>query len=238
MAFSFPFNRFSHLHCCVLLSLYASTTRLATIVVAQSSSDLDQWNYRGTIGGSNGLNDYGPSDWIKVRCSNVDTCVSIVGQFLANISMLSHTVHNLLTSQTGWADKVPNSQGWQIGSTNHCIWCPAGSKKCGSHHSSPINLDRNLNVVGSSIYNECIDGHWMAYFDSSCAYDELRELNAFTIERYGLTIKQPIGQNKENGGFYGIACNQQPGTGRRWGRVDFPKGFSQWWLLSHIDFHV
>jgi Eukaryotic-type carbonic anhydrase len=137
----------------------------------------------------------------------------------------------------GWADSVPNSQGWQIGSTNHCIFCPAGTKSCGSHHSSPVNLDRNLNVVGSSIYNECIDGHWMKYYDSSCGYDELRELNAFTIERYGLKIKQPMGTSK-SGNFYGIACSQQPGTGRRWGRVDFPKGYSQWWLLSHIDFHV
>jgi hypothetical protein len=78
----------------------------------------------------------------------------------------------------------------------------------------------------------------MKYFDSSCAYDELRELNAFTIERYGLKITQPIGQTKVDNGFYGIACSQQPGIGRRWGRVDFPKGYSQWWLLSHIDFHV
>jgi hypothetical protein len=144
-----------------------------------------------------------------------------------------------LILQMGWADKVPNSQGWEIGETNHCFWCPDG-KTCGSHHSSPIDLDRSLNVVGSSKYNECIDGHWMQYFDSSCAFDELRDLNAFTIERWGLTIKQPMSlDDKEEGtNLYTIACSQQPGTGRRWGRIDFPKGFSQWWLLSHIDFHV
>ena len=31
----------------------------------------DTFNYRGTSG-----NDYGPSDWDRVSCNNLDTCVS------------------------------------------------------------------------------------------------------------------------------------------------------------------
>jgi hypothetical protein len=53
-----------------------------------------------------------------------------------------------------------------------------------------------------------------------------------------LKIKQPLTEQIKNDGVYGIACTQQPGTARRWGRADFPKGYSQWWLLSHIDFKV
>jgi hypothetical protein len=32
-----------------------------------------------------------------------------------------------------------------------------------------------------------------------------------------------------------LACRS---TDASWGRIDFSKGFSQWWYLSHIDFHV
>jgi hypothetical protein len=34
-----------------------------------------------------------------------------------------------------------------------------------------------------------------------------------------------------------IDCNKE-GVGRKFGRIDFSKGFSQWWFLSHIDFHT
>lgn len=89
----------------------------------------------------------------------------------------------------------------------------------------------------------CIDGHWISYYDSSCSYDELREKNGFTIERYGLRITQPMTTAKKDsgavtGGVYSIDCIGSDAGGRRWGRADFPKGYSQWWLLSHIDFHV
>jgi carbonic anhydrase len=138
----------------------------------------------------------------------------------------------------GYPDTVPNSQGWQIGTSNQCMSCPYGTNSCPANHNSPINLDRNLNVQGSKIYNECIDGHYIRHLDSSCSYDELRQKNAFTVERYGLKINQPIAETQESSGFYNIDCQGQPGLGRRWGRMDYPKGWSHWWLLSHIDFHV
>jgi Eukaryotic-type carbonic anhydrase len=141
--------------------------------------------------------------------------------------------------QLGWDDKVPNSQGWQIGSENHCIWCPASGNSCGSHHSSPINNERNRAVIGHPKYNICIDPHWLSYHDSSCSFDELRETNSFVIDRHALKIIQPIDYDADKSdGRYKIKCSKQPGVGRRWGRADFPKGFSQWWFLSHIDFKV
>jgi hypothetical protein len=54
-----------------------------------------------------------------------------------------------------------------------------------------------------------------------------------------LQVVQPIDyESEKSDGRYKIACIGQPGIGRRWGRADFPKGFSQWWFLSHIDFKV
>jgi len=48
-----------------------------------------------------------------------------------------------------------------------------------------------------------------------------------------LKIVQPIQEMGND--TYRIACSNE---GRRWGRIDFSKGFSHWWHLSHIDFHV
>jgi Eukaryotic-type carbonic anhydrase len=114
---------------------------------------------------------------------------------------------------------------------NHCQWCP--DDRCGAHHESPINLERNRALESSEFYNKCIDVHWMAYFDSSCTFDQLRSKNSFRVDRHALRVIQPIvlGQNNT----YELDCYNE---GRRWGRIDFSKGFSAWWQLSHIDFHV
>ena len=47
------------------------------VVQAQTGRDLDTFNYRGTVSSddNDGVNDYGPSDWDRVQCSDVDTCV-------------------------------------------------------------------------------------------------------------------------------------------------------------------
>jgi hypothetical protein len=41
-----------------------------------STGNLDQFNYRKTVQNGNGINDFGPSDWQKIQCEDVDTCVS------------------------------------------------------------------------------------------------------------------------------------------------------------------
>jgi Eukaryotic-type carbonic anhydrase len=143
--------------------------------------------------------------------------------------------------QVGFPDKFPNSQGWQINSTNHCQWCPAGSAldTCGMHHQSPINLERNRAIEEHPKALACVDGHAMAYYDSSCSWNELKQKNAFVIDRHALRIKQPL-QNATNS-LAEIACEEQVSVRsrpRQFGRMDFPEGFPDWWLLSHMDFHV
>jgi len=73
----------------------------------------------------------------------------------------------------------------------------------------------------------------MAYHDSSCTFEELRRHDAFMVDRHALRIIQPIGQN-----LNGTYRNECQNDGRRWGRIDFSRGFSSWWHLSHVDFHV
>jgi hypothetical protein len=109
------------------------------------------------------------------------------------------------------------------------------------HHQSPIDVERSRAVVDHPNYLQCTDGHKMTYFDSSCSFDELREKNAFVIERNALKIIQPINVRNTSSGLHDIDCENQPINGRnivQWGRLDFPEGFGDWWLLSHMEFHV
>jgi hypothetical protein len=53
----------------------ASTTVLLLVAASVIALDTDQFSYRDTVTGSPN-NVYGPKDWGKVKCSEVDTCVS------------------------------------------------------------------------------------------------------------------------------------------------------------------
>lgn len=136
-------------------------------------------------------------------------------------------------SQQGWADKYVYAKGWDLYQGGNCLWCPAGDDRCDSHHESPINLLRARAITTDAEYNECIDVHWMQYHDSSCSFDQLQAKNGFRIDRHALRIIQPIVQNAT--GSYVLDCQQK---GKSWGRIDFSRGFSAWWYLSHIDLHV
>jgi hypothetical protein len=134
----------------------------------------------------------------------------------------------------GWPEGWETGIEWEL-ETNSCRWCPdGGAEICGTHHQSPINLERNKAILGDPGYNECFDKHWMAYHDSSCSFEDLVDKNAFSIERYALKINQPLtALGNDN---YKVDCN---GNGEsRFGRIDFSKGFSDWWHLSHMDFNV
>jgi hypothetical protein len=87
------------------------------------------------------------------------------------------------------------------------------------------------------VYKECIDKHWMKYHDSACSYDQLVEKNAIFVDRHALRIVQPIVLDTSItvNTTYRLGCRS---TDASWGRIDFSKGYSQWWYLSHIDFHV
>jgi hypothetical protein len=131
---------------------------------------------------------------------------------------------------------------WSIsGNGNTCNWCPKGQGKCGIHHESPIELNRdkgiigsaNEGIIGSANENECIDKHWMKYEDGSCTWGQLVDKQAFTIERHALKITQPLEITPK------VTRLDCPATdARRFGRIDFSKGFHDWWFLSHIDFKV
>lgn len=223
---------------------------LVSSVSAQEGRNLDQFSYGETVTTDSGSpnNIYGPKDWGKVQCSSTDVCVSAfrirfswycVSYSSNSLYTFIHPISLLRLLQLGWEEKYENSQGWELGSTNHCIWCPLEGNSCGAHHSSPINVERNRAIVGHPLYNQCIDSHWLAYYDSSCSYDDLRRTNSFVVDRHSLKVVQPLDKSAaQSDGRYRIDCAGQPNTGRRWGRADFPKGFSQWWLLSHLDFKM
>jgi hypothetical protein len=145
-----------------------------------------------------------------------------------------YSFSSLFVPQMGWPEGWEPGIQWEL-EENSCRWCPeGGSVDCGTHHQSPINLERNRAITTDRMYNECIDKHWMAYHDSSCSFGDLVRKNAFTIERHALKINQPVRDlgNDE----YIVDCN---GNGEpRFGRIDFSKGFSDWWHLSHMDFSV
>jgi hypothetical protein len=137
--------------------------------------------------------------------------------------------------QAGWPDEYLLSVEWNIANNgNTCKWCPKGQGKCGStHHESPIDLRREIGIEGDKNANECIDIHWMKYEDSSCTWEQLVDKKAFSIERHALKVTQPLEITPE---VTRLDCPAD--GGRKFGRIDFSKGFSAWWFLSHIDFKV
>lgn len=84
----------------------------------------------------------------------------------------------------------------------------------------------------------------MKYEDSFCSFDQLQDKDAFTIERHALRITQPVEvyanfSNDLDGVVDGVrSMCYKKGRGSRFGRIDFSKGFSHWWFLSHTDIHL
>ena len=179
-----------------------STWILSALVVPVLAQNRDLFNYDTTVG-----NNYGPQDWIRVQCANKDICL-------------------------GWPETWEYALGWDLNANSECRWCPEGGpQNCGAHHQSPIRLDRNVIDPNNPRFRECEDSHWMYYIDSSCTWDELVRLNAITVERHALLVRQPIARGAD--GQYRLQCE-----GGAFGRTDFPKGFPHEWYLSHVDFKM
>lgn len=208
-------------------------------------ANLDRFNYRETEVGS-AQSDYGPRDWGNVRCEDLESCVS---DSQSDVSVHSEPVLYLTLDlslflpfpyQQGWPDDYKAGIGWSL-SQNSCKWCPSDvpedsqADECRSHHQSPINLQRNRAIEGNPLYNYCVDSHWMAYYDSTCSWSDLKKHNAFSIERHALKVTQPLEYIGNN--TYQVACYEKK-RGNVFGKIDFSKGFSQWWHLSHMDVHV
>ncbi|GKY92918.1 hypothetical protein MPSEU_000260800 [Mayamaea pseudoterrestris] len=181
----------------------------AVVLLKANFSDADQFTYRSDASSSSSNNIYSPQDWDQVECTDLETC-------------------------SGWPDKFLPSIDWKL-DENACEWCPAdGSGNCGSNsRQSPINLERNRAINASEWHNNCVDTHLMRYYDSSCTFDELVRLNAFSIERHALKITQPI---EPFNNTWRLACEDE--RGHQFGRIDFSKGFSHWWHLDHTNFKV
>ena len=140
----------------------------------------------------------------------------------------------------GYVDKWDWARGWEI-RENNCRSCPADAPEgslpdeCHTHHQSPIDLQRNRGLTDHEMETECIDWHWMKYEDSSCTWQDLIDADAITVERHALRVTQPVDDELGRAGNLRLDC---PGPPRSFGRIDFSKGFADWWFLSHIDFHV
>eukprot|EP00536_Pseudo-nitzschia_multiseries_P002986 jgi/Psemu1/236253/estExt_Genewise1.C_420092 len=169
--------------------------------------------------------DYGPRDWEDIECDE---------QFS-------------LKSCLAYPDKWETGRAWGI-QKNYCRWCPEDDPELCEyrHHQSPIDLKRAVGFEPwtHELANECIDIHWMKYEDSFCSMDELIAADAFTIERHALRISQPISVyddfSEDIDGLpdgVRLQCRKE-GYGSRFGRIDFSKGFSHWWHLSHTDIHT
>ena len=114
---------------------------------------------------------------------------------------------------------------------NQCKWCPEGEgdDKCGEHRQSPINLRRSPGVLGGDDEKECPDWHWMQFRDDTCTWDDMK--NQFTIQRHALTINVPQMDNGE------IDCYSEE-KGRRYPRLDYSKGFPEWWWMQRTEIMV
>jgi len=190
-----------------------------------STHFLDRFNYHETTVRGDGFIDYAPNEWGNIECDeqtpeSLDKC-------------------------EGYNRKWHEGINWTV-QENFCQWCPVGSDLCGRHHQSPINLLREVRLDNNNslVANECIDLHWMKYEDSFCSMEELIEQDQFTIERHGLRIGQPITVYDNlvddiDGVVDGVRLECRiEGIGSKFGRIDFSKGFSDWWYLSHTDLHV
>ncbi|GKY93590.1 hypothetical protein MPSEU_000326400 [Mayamaea pseudoterrestris] len=187
-----------------MATLLFAASLLFGCVAAQRNANTDQFTYQ-TTAKSSPNNQYPPNQWKKVQCGNLEKCV-------------------------GWPEKFLAAPDWEL-EENDCEWCPASGSSCAKNtHQSPIDLQRNRAINESEHHNQCVDAHLMHRADSSCTWDELIRLNAFSIERHALQIKQPIESYE---GSYRNACGRHV-----WGKIDYSKGLSDWWWLSHTDVHV
>jgi len=186
---------------------------LLAIIRFGDSNNTDRFNYRGT---SN--TDYGPKDWNEITCTNPGEC-------------------------HGWPDSWELGVDWELGSNNNCVSCPVDDRnndddrKCEMHRQSPINLERTSSTTGHD--TECYDYHWMAYENGSCKWDDIinnkssRDRNNFKIERHALQILQPI-NNKGK-----LQCkSKKEDKEPMFPRLDYSKGFPDWWFLSHTEVTV
>jgi hypothetical protein len=100
------------------------------------------------------------------------------------------------------------------------------------HRQSPIDLQRNPAVIGDPEEKECPDWHYMQHKPDSCSWEDMVNKNTFEIMRHSLRINIPTTPDGE------VDCIRPTDGERRWPRLDYSKGFPNWWWMSHMDLSV
>mmetsp|Transcript_28487 Transcript_28487/g.77135 ORF Transcript_28487/g.77135 Transcript_28487/m.77135 type:complete len:1149 (+) Transcript_28487:390-3836(+) len=173
-----------------------SAKTVAILLALYEGGKADDFNYGATRG-----DNYGPSDWSRVRCGDLDTC-------------------------EGWPDKHESSIGWRL-EDNQCRWCPETGNKCAQNHRmSPVNLVRDRAIEGNPNWKDCPDWHWMNFEDGSCRWEDMED--SFEISKHALQIHTPMRRNGD------INCANADGE-RLYPRLDYSKGFPDWWHLDRTD---
>jgi len=188
---------------------------LAVVVHAQEDSRVgDRFNYRETttIDSNSGTTDYGPRNWNRVRCNDIDDC-------------------------PGWPNKWEFARGWSLkGQGNQCRRCDVNAGNCGEHQQGPVDLWRrtglNPNITANNRYRECEDVHWMKYDGGSCNWEDMTDnrvseyRNNFHIRAHALQLLQPTKDAR-------LKCPN--GLGGSFPKLDFSWGFPEWWQQSFME---
>mmetsp|Transcript_16507 Transcript_16507/g.23283 ORF Transcript_16507/g.23283 Transcript_16507/m.23283 type:complete len:532 (+) Transcript_16507:109-1704(+) len=190
----------------------AGTTIVSTLLVATltSANNQDRFNYYENR--ENGY-DHPPASWGEVTCDNPGECMGY---------------------PNAWLTPMNRDGDWSItGEKNECEDC-TDYKKCGYHTQCPFNLERNRAIQDTVTYKECIDVHWMAFYDGSCTWEDIVDnkrgathRNNFFIRRDSLQVMMPLDDDGN------LKCRDAT-----WPKLDYSKGFPDWWYLDHLEMKV
>jgi hypothetical protein len=125
----------------------AALVSLASAQVDTSGNNYDQFNYRSTSTSPN--NDYGPEEWGKVRCGDLDTCVSV----LCLVNKICALVSSVLVVNNSWDGRIRITKEFNGQSRKTAV--------CGVRHLQGTMA----NAVGKTISHRSTwseTGHWNA----------------------------------------------------------------------------
>ena len=111
---------------------------------------------------------------------------------------------------------------------NNCRWCPESGDQqaCGLHRQSPVDLKRDRAILNGINFKTCPDWHYMQTREDTCTFEDVK--NSFSIERHALRLEIPQLPDGQ------IACVDQLGQ-RLYPRLDYSKGFPNWWWMQRIE---
>jgi hypothetical protein len=236
-------------------------------VCAQNSDDkgfLDRFTYQEeTVDRGDGFFDYRPPDWNEIKCDEenaLDQCEGYNYKWSEGINW------TITSNFCKWCPDDGNQQcgrhhqspinllrefGLVVGTHPNAAECVGtfavvafvsvvilrDTKSNGVLYENNVVLYRPLPHLCNDVSP---DLHWMKYEDSFCSLEELIESDAFSIERHGLRIQQPIIVYDDyaddlDGIVDGVRLDCRiPGNGSRFGRIDFSKGYSDWYVRFEI----